>query len=724
MMPVYINIINVKFIRFAAIILQFRHRWSGFSLVKLVPVLLLLLLPLYGSAATFTAKKDGNWSDPATWTPGTGATTTIPGSGDIVVIPGNKVVTVNVTNAVCNSVILESDNPKAELVINGVLQVATIKQFETSGNGQANGKIGKLTINSGGTLKISDKVDLDGRSTWLNYAFAPNSTVEYNGTATSQLIEKSFIYKNLVLSGSSNSLVTGPFEKVVDGGLTVAENFTISSTANFKADAYTHSIGGHWINNGNFTSGASTVNLSGAATQQIKGSSITAFNNLHLSGVGVKESQQNFSVAGNFVINLGSTFDAKTYTHTIGGSWANDGAFTAGTSTIVFNGTAPQQIGGTVLTTFYNLTSSGTKGTTLASNITVTNNLSISNSNLNTGTGPRLMDYYLITLAPTASLTGEADNAYVNGRIATQRWVTASGASFGGIGFYLASSSINPGEIKVERVTGFTRSGNGNQSVPRYYEVKYVSGDQTNLNLKMDFSFLNRELTGIITDYDMVREVVDGDFDNVKSITSPSRPLSVQNTDKGVFGRYTLSSKNFPLPVDLVWFKAEARGSAALLTWQTAWERENAGFAVQLSEDGEEFRQVGFVQEGSATKNGAQSYSFVHEDYHKSGTRYYRLAQHDLDGTVTYSPVRVVEIRSEGQLVAYPNPFTDELTVVLPTDQLCRLYLTNHLGEKVYSATTTTLEHTIRPGSSLKRGIYFLTVDTGSAIYTRKLIKQ
>ncbi|MFD2514044.1 T9SS type A sorting domain-containing protein [Pontibacter locisalis] len=691
---------------------------------------LILSFSVTGFAQTFTSSVSGNWRSAATWGKVAPLDNILvegihyPGASNDVTVAAGTVVTVGngSSSAKCKSISLKEGSGNtsgSQLTIESVLEVVDIKLGFTMGATANHQPI--LRIIKDGHLKISNAIDYtiggNGQAFFVYY-FDPGTTIEYNG-AGDQTVMSFIPYKNLILSGGGN--------KTPVGALSVAENLTINNTANFQggSSSLTHSVGGNWINNSTFTAGNSTINLNGATSQEIKGTSATQFHHLTMNGTGTKSSIRGVTATGNLTINNPATFEAGSFTHTVGGNWTNNGTFVPGTSSVVMNGTTPQQIGGTVATTFNNLTASGTQGTTLTNNIRVQNSLTLNNSNLNTGTGTDLSFYNLVTLDPTATLSGETDASYIKGRVATQRPITSAGATFGGIGLNAISSSMNPGEIRVERVTGFPRQGNGNYSVPRYYEVKHVSGDVTDLDLKMEFSFLNTELQPqTISDYELVREVVDGDFDKVKSATAPSRPLAVQNTDKGIFGRYTLSNRFNPLPVDLVWFKAETKGNEVLLTWQTAWELENRGFEIQLSKDGKSFEKVGFVEAGSPNKTGAQSYAFLHDNYHGTGTRFYRLAQQDLDGTINYSIIRSVEIQNEGAFAVYPNPFINELTVILPTNYSCQVVLTNHLGKQVYSASAGASQHSIRLSTPLQNGVYFLTVQTEGNTYTQKVIKR
>jgi len=117
-----------------------------------------------------------------------------------------------------------------------------------------------------------------------------------------------------------------------------------------------------------------------------------------------------------------------------------------------------------------------------------------------------------------------------------------------------------------------------------------------------------------------------------------------------------------PLPVGLSAFTAQAAGPTAVrLAWTTASEKNNAGFTVERSVGGLPFVAVGTVA-GAGTSNVANSYSLLDAKLPSGATQlYYRLRQTDLDGAVTYSPVRSISLAAPktdapAQLLAYPNP--------------------------------------------------------------------
>ena len=115
------------------------------------------------------------------------------------------------------------------------------------------------------------------------------------------------------------------------------------------------------------------------------------------------------------------------------------------------------------------------------------------------------------------------------------------------------------------------------------------------------------------------------------------------------------------LPVTLASFNTKANGRMANLDWATASEANNAYFDVERSADARSFISLGRVA-GRGTTAARQTYSFT-DEAPANGANYYRLKQVDTDGTFSYSPVRVVLIRNNGELAILGNPVITELNV-------------------------------------------------------------
>lgn len=119
-----------------------------------------------------------------------------------------------------------------------------------------------------------------------------------------------------------------------------------------------------------------------------------------------------------------------------------------------------------------------------------------------------------------------------------------------------------------------------------------------------------------------------------------------------------------PLPVELVRFVGQRRGSEVRLSWETASERNSAYFEVERSTDGRSFTSIGQVN-AAGTSAVPRSYGFTDAQL-LAGTIYYRLRQVDVDGKSYYSkvvPVQVAELTG----VVVPNPVATELQLRLPT---------------------------------------------------------
>lgn len=114
-----------------------------------------------------------------------------------------------------------------------------------------------------------------------------------------------------------------------------------------------------------------------------------------------------------------------------------------------------------------------------------------------------------------------------------------------------------------------------------------------------------------------------------------------------------------PLPVSLTAFEASLVGGQVRLNWQTASERANAYFAIERSLDGRAFSALGTVA-GQGSTNTATRYVFTDagtDQQAAAGAVYYRLRQVDLDGSSTYSPVRIVgSVVAAPAVSLYPNP--------------------------------------------------------------------
>lgn len=187
------------------------------------------------------------------------------------------------------------------------------------------------------------------------------------------------------------------------------------------------------------------------------------------------------------------------------------------------------------------------------------------------------------------------------------------------------------------------------------------------------------------------------------------------------------------LPVELTRFQAQpATGQTALLTWATSSERENSGFDIQQSTDGTNWQSIGWV-EGATNPGPINQYSF------KTGVLspadwIFRLAQKDINGTITHSEWRTVTIENNKPRIAIsPNPVTSSAQVIITDEQ----YTSGDIQIEVYQDDLKVLFSTIvhneeatgtihipLPVQDLPAGTYWVTIKQTNQITTLPFIKQ
>ena len=169
----------------------------------------------------------------------------------------------------------------------------------------------------------------------------------------------------------------------------------------------------------------------------------------------------------------------------------------------------------------------------------------------------------------------------------------------------------------------------------------------------------------------------------------------------------TVTYSTTPLPISMVYFKAQAQNTGTKLNWQTAQEINNAFFEIEFSTDGASFTPVGKVKGGGNTSL-PQSYSFTHHTI-QTGKVFYRLSQTDFNGRKSYSQVEFVDLKNTGgSLIISPNPATSKIVVFgLVIDGKQRYSIINLQGEKItedaLSKKEVLLPNTISPGMYMLR---------------------
>jgi Secretion system C-terminal sorting domain len=183
------------------------------------------------------------------------------------------------------------------------------------------------------------------------------------------------------------------------------------------------------------------------------------------------------------------------------------------------------------------------------------------------------------------------------------------------------------------------------------------------------------------------------------------------------------------LPVELIAFKAKAEGFDVKLDWATASEHNNAGFQIERSENGADFRAIGWV-EGRGTTTEKQTYVFEDPRLQSGRKYYYRLKQMDTDGSFKYS--KIVNVRVGGRVAAAgdfaPNPAADgqvklDFTAQAAADWNVAVF--DAAGRELYRETRAVNKGNQRLNfdfSNLSKGLFFVKMSSGQEQLYRKLV--
>lgn len=160
------------------------------------------------------------------------------------------------------------------------------------------------------------------------------------------------------------------------------------------------------------------------------------------------------------------------------------------------------------------------------------------------------------------------------------------------------------------------------------------------------------------TDWDVLPSTISGSSEACGGVTSKGSVTATANT----FSPFTFVSKygNNPLPIQLVNFEvSKDKTNEVTISWQTGSEFNNDFFTIERRLMADNWVSIDTVP----AKNSPSRYET--SDYPvRPGIYYYRLRQHDLDGTTTHSEVRSIKLDNLASAFSiFPNPASSKLTI-------------------------------------------------------------
>ncbi|AEA44673.1 PKD domain-containing protein [Fluviicola taffensis] len=179
------------------------------------------------------------------------------------------------------------------------------------------------------------------------------------------------------------------------------------------------------------------------------------------------------------------------------------------------------------------------------------------------------------------------------------------------------------------------------------------------------------------------------------------------------------------LPIGLVSFDADAvNNNSVNLNWETSSEQNNDYFVIERSVSGADGWEEIAIVDGAGNSESVKDYSAV-DQMPLNGVSYYRLKQIDFDGQQRVHEMESVYIDVAGvsDLVIFPNPATDLVTLKGDIVSLSTFQLLNAMGQDIRVNVTSFKQGDgtlVLDISSLRSGVYI--VKNGSKVYS--LVKQ
>jgi hypothetical protein len=187
------------------------------------------------------------------------------------------------------------------------------------------------------------------------------------------------------------------------------------------------------------------------------------------------------------------------------------------------------------------------------------------------------------------------------------------------------------------------------------------------------------------------------------------------------------------LPVELVYFKGEAKDGYVSLDWLTATERKSSHFEIERSTDATTFYKVIDVRSKALYGNSTAPLLYNTTDNSPvENISYYRLKQVDLDNTFEYSGmISVNYLRSRNiKFIIYPNPNKGEFTADISgieNNHEVNINLKDEKGRVVYTSNffiqdQASAKLNIIPENKLANGIYVCTLTFEGIDFNVKVI--
>ncbi|MDF9800229.1 hypothetical protein OKW21_005492 [Catalinimonas alkaloidigena] len=301
----------------------------------------------------------------------------------------------------------------------------------------------------------------------------------------------------------------------------------------------------------------------------------------------------------------------------------------------------------------------------------------------------------VLTLNEGASITENGSGQFL-GEIKTEDFTLEAGNDLNLLGVSISSGAEDLSNITISRKTGDNAVAevDNARSIQVMWDINVPN--QENISPRtLTFSWENT--------YDGTM-----DFSNNKAVvwkrTASGEPwqlveeTSVSTTDNirtvevnniSSFSEWVITDEDNPLPVELTYFSASLLEPHVELNWETASEINSDFFAIERSENGKDFKEIGQLKAAGDSDIPLQ-YSYIDEQASKrfSGSVFYRLRTVDFDGSFEYSDITTVTLSDDDipMITAFAREGQQSLKLftraIEPGDY--RVWVTDLSGRKIF----------------------------------------
>lgn len=222
-------------------------------------------------------------------------------------------------------------------------------------------------------------------------------------------------------------------------------------------------------------------------------------------------------------------------------------------------------------------------------------------------------------------------------------------------------------------------------------------------------------------------EIGGGDINSLVSIADSSNNGDSTVTDPNKNGNAGDVGENVPtpflfgtLPVKFIDVKASFINKiSALVQWQIATPVLNAGeFEIEISYNTTIWTKIGSI---AITEASRGLYNFVQNNI-LTGKLYYRIRQIDMDGSVSYSKIVLLNNKTTaGPFIVYPNPANAVIKILAPINTTATALLFDAVGKKLFSTIISNTTSEIST-ANIPSGTYLLQLSSIDAVQIQKIV--